>query len=96
MNIPDPADLTDEALTAHCKRFVKTNYHPCGTAGWGRGTTRWPCSIHGSQVRGIEKLRVCDLSAMPDISAGNTNAPAMMLGSRCANFILDLGAVSSG
>ena len=39
------------------------------------------------RVRGIENLRVCDLSAMPNINAGNTNAPAMMLGSRCAEFI---------
>ena len=40
------------------------------------------------RVRGIDNLRVCDLSAMPDINAGNTNAPAMMLGARCAEFIL--------
>ena len=36
------------------------------------------------RVIGIEGLRVCDLSAMPNINAGNTNAPAMMMGSRCA------------
>jgi choline dehydrogenase-like flavoprotein len=40
------------------------------------------------KVRGIERLRVCDLSAMPNINAGNTNAPAMMMGSRCAELIL--------
>ena len=40
------------------------------------------------RVRGIERLRVCDLSVMPNINAGNTNAPAMMLGSRCAELIL--------
>ena len=39
------------------------------------------------RVRGVERLRVCDLSAMPNINAGNTNAPAMMLGSRCADFV---------
>ena len=38
------------------------------------------------RVRGIDGLRVCDLSAMPDINAGNTTAPAMMLGSRCADL----------
>jgi choline dehydrogenase len=38
-------------------------------------------------VRGVERLRVCDLSAMPDINAGNTNAPALMMGRRCAEFI---------
>jgi choline dehydrogenase-like flavoprotein len=41
------------------------------------------------RVRGVDGLRVCDLSAMPDINAGNTAAPAMMLGSRCAAFVLD-------
>jgi choline dehydrogenase-like flavoprotein len=25
---------------------------------------------------------------MPNINAGNTNAPAMMMGSRCAEFIM--------
>ena len=40
------------------------------------------------RVRGVEGLRVCDLSAMPNINAGNTNAPAMMMGSRCAELIL--------
>jgi choline dehydrogenase-like flavoprotein len=27
---------------------------------------------------------------VPNINAGNTNAPAMMLGDRCADFILGL------
>jgi len=26
--LPDPADLSDAAIMAHCRRFVKTNYHP--------------------------------------------------------------------
>ncbi|WP_268884095.1 GMC oxidoreductase [Jannaschia marina] len=40
------------------------------------------------RVRGIEGLRVCDMSAAPEIPAGNTNAPAMMLGDRCADLVL--------
>ena len=42
------------------------------------------------RVRGIDNLRVGDMSAVPNINAGNTNAPAMMLGDRCADFILGL------
>jgi choline dehydrogenase-like flavoprotein len=30
------------------------------------------------------------MSAVPNINSGNTNAPAMMLGDRCADFILGL------
>ena len=39
-------------------------------------------------MRGIENLRVCAMSAVPNITAGNTNAAAMMLGDRCADFIM--------
>jgi choline dehydrogenase-like flavoprotein len=38
-------------------------------------------------VRGIEGLRVADTSAVPDINAGNANAPVMMPGDRCAAFV---------
>jgi choline dehydrogenase-like flavoprotein len=86
--IPDPADVSDETMRAHCKRFVKTNYHPSGTCRMGPPGD--PMAVLDSRMRviGIEGLRVCDLSAMPNINAGNTNAPAMMLGSRCAELVL--------
>ena len=84
---PDGRD--DEAtLRAHCKRFVKTNYHPCGTARMGRDGDPLAVLDARMRVRGVEGLRVCDLSAVPDIVAGNTNAPAMMLGDRCADLVL--------
>jgi choline dehydrogenase len=86
--IPDPSDASDEAIMQHCRRFVKTNYHPSGTCRM--GATGDPMAVLDSRlrVRGVAGLRVCDLSAMPNINAGNTNAPAMMLGSRCAELIL--------
>ncbi len=86
--IPDPHDLSDEAIMQHCRRFVKTNYHPSGTCRMGAPGD--PLAVLDSRlrVRGVDRLRVCDLSAMPNINAGNTNAPAMMLGSRCAELIM--------
>ena len=85
--VPDQADLSENAILKHCKRHVKTNYHPVGTCRMGAGGDRLAVLDSRLRVRGIENLRVCDLSSMPDISAGNTNAPAMMFGSRCAEFI---------
>ena len=85
---PDPSDLSDEAIMNHCRRFVKTNYHPSGTCRMGASADPLAVLDARLRVRGIENLRVCDLSAMPNINAGNTNAPAMMLGSRCAELIL--------
>lgn len=85
--IPDPNDLSDDALRTHCKRFVKTNYHPAGTARMGADGDAMAVLDSKMRVRGVDGLRVCDMSAVPDINAGNTNAPAMMLGRRCAEFI---------
>jgi choline dehydrogenase len=85
---PDPDDLSDEALAAHCKKMVKTNYHPAGTARMGADGDRMAVLDAAMRVRGIDNLRVADMSACPNINSGNTAAPAMMLGDRCAGFIL--------
>ncbi|XP_023159551.2 glucose dehydrogenase [FAD, quinone] [Drosophila hydei] len=39
------------------------------------------------RVRGIQGLRVADASIIPEITAGNTNAPAMMIGEQAARMI---------
>lgn len=87
---PDPNDLSDESLAAHCKRLVKTNYHPACTARMGADGDRMAVLDAAMRVRGIDNLRVADMSACPNINAGNTAAPAMMLGDRCASFILNV------
>ena len=45
----DPDDTSDDALTAHCKRFVKTNYHPSGTCRM--GATGDPLAVLDSRLR---------------------------------------------
>lgn len=84
-----PVQEDDDSLRQHCKRFVKTNYHPASTCRMGADGDPAAVLDARMRVRGLRGLRVCDMSAVPDINAGNTNAPAMMLGKRCADFILD-------
>jgi choline dehydrogenase len=44
------------------------------------------------KVQNVDRLRVADASAMPIISSGNTNAPAIMIGEKCVEFILEEAA----
>lgn len=44
------------------------------------------------RLRGIERLRVADASVMPAITAGNINAPCMMIGQRAAELIAEPAA----
>ena len=45
------------------------------------------------RVRGVDNLRVADASALPEIPRANTNAPSVMIGERCADFLLARTAV---
>lgn len=85
---PEPDNLSDGALASHCKKMVKTNYHPAGTARMGADGDRMAVLDAAMRVRGVDNLRVADMSACPNINSGNTAAPAMMLGDRCATFVL--------
>ena len=41
------------------------------------------------RVHGIANLRVADCSIMPAITSGNTNAPAIMIGEKVSDMILE-------
>lgn len=85
--VPGPDIKSDDALLADARKRSGTVYHPSGTCGMGLDPA---CSVVDPRLRvhGIAGLRVADVSIMPRIISGNTNAAAMMIGSKAAEMIL--------
>tara|TARA_R110000751_G_scaffold234229_7_gene335642 strand:+ start:7226 stop:8815 length:1590 start_codon:yes stop_codon:yes gene_type:complete len=85
--LPSPdIDLPDKDLADHVRNYAKTVYHPSCTCRM--GSDERSVVDPTLRVRGVENLRVCDASVMPKLVSGNTNAPTIMIASRCADFIL--------
>ena len=80
------AEISDAALEDHVRRYAKTVYHPSGTCRM--GVDEAAVVDPTLRVRGVSRLRVADASIMPKLVSGNTNAPSIMIGERCADFIL--------
>jgi choline dehydrogenase len=83
---PGPAAQTDETLLEHARRVGQTSYHPIGTCRMGADEAAVTDAL--LRVRGVTNLRVADASVFPLMPSPNTNAPAIMVGERAADFIL--------
>ena len=83
---PGPDTQTDEQVKQYIRDWTATAFHPVGTCKMGKD----PMAVVDPQLRvhGIEGLRVADASIMPTLIGGNTNAPAIMIGEKCADMVL--------
>jgi choline dehydrogenase-like flavoprotein len=87
--LPGPSIQTDDEILANALLLGGTAYHISGTARMGSDDA----AVLDPQlrVRGVSGLRVVDTSIMPTLVSGNTNAPAMAIGLRAADFVLGRG-----
>ncbi|GAA0266563.1 GMC family oxidoreductase N-terminal domain-containing protein [Alteraurantiacibacter aestuarii] len=85
---PGAEVTSDAALDAYIRETGYTVHHPVGTCKMGAAGDASAVVDPQLRVRGITGLRVADASVMPSVIGGNTNAPCVMIGERCADFIL--------
>ena len=85
--LPGPQVESDEALVEEIRVRGVSNLHPVGTCRMGRGIDA--VVDPRLRVHGIERLRVADASIMPLVPGGNTNAPSIMIGEKCAAMVLE-------
>lgn len=78
---------SDDEIAAHIRKYVETIYHPVSTCKM--GNDEMSVVDQRLRVHGISDLRVVDASIMPEITAGNTNAPTIMIAEKAADMILN-------
>lgn len=83
---PGPAVESDAEMIRWLRANAMTTFHPVGTCKM--GNDQMAVVDSRLKVHGVKGLRIADASIMPIISSGNTNAPAIMIGERAAEFIL--------
>jgi len=82
-----PVDLEDDAaIDELIRNRADTVYHPVGTCRMGADDAA--VVDPKLKARGLDGLWIADASVMPKIVSGNTNAPSIMIGERCADFII--------
>jgi choline dehydrogenase len=85
---PGPGVVSDADLREHCKRTVKTNYHPVGTCRMGAADDPLAVVTPDLRVRGVDGLRIFDASMMPNVVSGNTNAVVMAVADRAVALMM--------
>lgn len=78
---------SDGAILEYIQKTGEPVHHLAGTCKMGSD----PMAVVDSRLRvhGIQNLRVADASIMPELVSGNTHASCVMIGERCADFILN-------
>lgn len=85
---PSKAADTDDKLLDYFRLNSGSIYHLCGTCAMGTDPHDTVVDTR-LRVHGVQGLRIVDASIFPNITAGNINAPTMMVAEKGAAMILE-------
>jgi choline dehydrogenase-like flavoprotein len=88
---PGPEVQSDAEVMAYARAHGKTDYHPVGSCKM--GVDEMAVVDPELRVHGLEGLRVCDSSIMPQLVSSNTNAPTIMIGEKAADLVRGIAAI---
>lgn len=74
-------------MLEYARGCAQTSWHTVGSCRMGPPSD----SVVDARLRvhGVHRLRVADASVMPTIVSSNTNAPAIMIGEKAADLVLE-------
>jgi choline dehydrogenase len=78
---------SDEELLDFARTRGNTIFHPTSTCRMGQDERA--VVDERLRVHGLRGLRVADCSIMPGVVSGNTNAPAIMIGEKASDMVLE-------
>ena len=85
---PDDDTLADDAALDHwIRQTLGSSRHVSGTCRIGPDGDAMAVTDQQCQVRGVTGLWVADSSIMPQVTRANTNATAIMIGERVADWV---------
>ena len=84
-HFPGPSVKTRADYEATARSHARSSYHPVGTCKMGKD--EMSVVDTSCRVRGLDRLRVCDSSIMPELVSSNTNAPTIAIAEKAADMI---------
>ena len=86
---PGKRTQSDQAIARYVRKNTITTYHFAGTCAMG---THSDAAVDTQlRLRGVHGVRVADASAIPVTPVSALNAPSMLIGYRCAQFMARSG-----
>ncbi len=92
---PSPAVQGDDELLQYIFEILGTAFHPVGTCRMGDAADPMTVVDPDLRVRGLDNVVVADASVMPELVAGNTHAPTIMIAEVAADRIKQMRQVGN-